>query len=220
MITAPTPTILAGTTPEWFWKNARPDDFFGGFGNRFFYLTGAKKAPLPNPKEPASTKLAGIAAALKPLCQLSGAARFSSGAEKLWNHFYREFEGQDRQGLFAAATKRIHVYVRKLAMTYAALEGTFPEITLEQLQAAIAVGLCGAECARLLIESRGPSRPVAELEQRFIDWIGKHPGAKKRYMQQTLWKYAGSCEMFNRVIANLERAGLIEFENACVHPCR
>ena len=50
-VTAPTPTILAGTTPEWFWKNARADDFYGGFGNRFLYLTGRKKAPIPNPEE-------------------------------------------------------------------------------------------------------------------------------------------------------------------------
>jgi hypothetical protein len=25
----PTPTILAATTPDWFWKNARPQDFYG-----------------------------------------------------------------------------------------------------------------------------------------------------------------------------------------------
>ena len=38
----PTPTILACTTSEWFWKNARPDDFLGGLGNRFLYLTGRR----------------------------------------------------------------------------------------------------------------------------------------------------------------------------------
>jgi hypothetical protein len=219
-ITAPTPTVLAGTTPEWFWKNARSDDFFGGFGNRFFYLTGPKKSPLPNPSEPDPTKLATVLAGLKTLRHALGQAKFSQGAEMLWDHFYRDFEGLDRTGLFAAATKRIHVYVRKLAMTYAALEGTFPEITLDQLKAAIAVGLYGAECARLLIDSQASARPEAELEIRFIEWVRRHPGAKRRYMQQTLTKYAGSCEMFNRVVTNLIRAGVIEFSENCAYLCR
>jgi hypothetical protein len=219
-ITEPTPTVLAGTTPEWFWKNARSDDFFGGFGNRFLYLTGPKKSPLPNPREPDSTKLAGVLAVLKKLRHASGQARFSLGAEKLWDHFYRDFEGQDRTGLFAASTKRIHVYVRKLAMTYAALEGTLPEITLDQLKASIAVGLYGAECARLLIDAQASTRPEAELEQKFVEWAKKHQGAKKRCMQQTLSKYAGSCEVFNRVVTNLIRAGVIEFQENCVYLCR
>ena len=50
-------TILAGTTVEWFWKNARSDDFFGGLGNRFLYLTGPKKRPIPNPSEPNAAAL-------------------------------------------------------------------------------------------------------------------------------------------------------------------
>lgn len=217
-IKAPTPTVLAGTTPEWFWKNARAEDFFGGFGNRLFFLTGSRKSPLPNPREPDSAKLAGVRAVLKELRHASGQARFSVGAEKLWDRFYGEFESQDRTGLFAASTKRIHVYVRKLAMTYAALEGTLPEITLEQLKAAVAVGLYGAECARSLIDSQAMGRPEAELEQRFVDWVKKHPGANKRHMQQTLSKYAGSCEVFNRVITSLTRADVIEFRGRCVFP--
>lgn len=42
-INQPTPSILAGTTTEWFWKNARAEDFHGGFGNRLLYLTRAMR---------------------------------------------------------------------------------------------------------------------------------------------------------------------------------
>ena len=215
-VKAPTPTVLAGTTPEWFWKNARAEDFFGGFGNRLFFLTGPKKSPLSNPSEPDTAKLVVVHAGLKQLRSASGQARFLPAAEKLWDRFYRDFEGQDRTGLFAASTKRVHVYVRKLAMTYAALEGTFPEISLDQLKAAIAVGLYGAECARLLINSQALARPEGELEQRFIAWVKNHPGSPKRYMQQTLTKYAGSCEAYNRIVNSLVRAEVIEFSGKCV----
>jgi hypothetical protein len=63
-LVAPTPTILAGTTCEWFWKNARSDDFFGGLGNRFLYLTGAKKKPIANPSEPVAALLRRVQNAL------------------------------------------------------------------------------------------------------------------------------------------------------------
>jgi hypothetical protein len=218
-VTAPTPTVIAGTTPDWFWKNARSDDFYGGFGNRFLYLTGAKKPPLPSPIEPDSAKLARVQVALDALGSApTQKAQFSPPACKLWDEFYIQFEGQNRTGLLGAATRRIHVYVRKLAMTYAAVERTLPEITFDQLKAAMAVGLYGAECIRILIDSQTlSSHPEAEIEQRFIEWVKRNSGERKRYMQQTLSKCAGSCEVFNRVVTNLVRADVIEIQEGRVY---
>jgi hypothetical protein len=75
--------VLAGTTPEWFWKNARSGDFFGGFGNRFLYLTGPKKPPLPNPRQPDPAKLTHIQERLVAIRDFYSQAQFSSGAAKL-----------------------------------------------------------------------------------------------------------------------------------------
>lgn len=211
-IGAPTPTILAGTTPEWLWKNARMDDFYGGFGNRFLYFTGPRKAANPNPKEPAAATLQKVREALVRLNRTSPLqAHFSPPATRLWERFYVDWESRERAGLYGAATKRIHVYVRKLAMTYAAFEGTLPEINLDQLKASISVGLYSAECARLLVEAQNAAtRPEGQLEQRVLEWIKRHPGARKRYMQQTLSKAVGSCEVFNRIILSLTRADVID----------
>lgn len=218
-ISGPTPTILAGTTPEWFWKNARTDDFYGGFGNRFLYFTGQKKAANPNPKEPDRTTLQRVREALTRVNGIQPRqAHFSFSATKLWERFYVDWEGKDRPGLYGTATKRIHVYVRKLAMTYAAFEATLPEITFDQLKASIAVGLYSAECARLLVDAQNAAiRPEGQLEQRVLEWIKRNSGAKKRYMQQTLSKTVGSCEVFNRVILSLSRAGLIEVREGRVY---
>jgi len=189
-VVAPTPTILAGTTSEWFWKNARSDDFFGGFGNRFLFLTGPKKKPIPNPSVPGSAALQRVHDALARLSQMHQMeVRFNAGAEQLWERFYMDWEQRERTGLYAAAVRRVHVYIRKLAMTYVALEGTLPEVNIEQLKAAIAVGVYAAECARALVDAKTANpRPEIDLEQKFLKWIGEHEGAKKRHMQQTYRK--------------------------------
>jgi hypothetical protein len=219
---APTPTILAGTTCEWFWKNARSDDFFGGFGNRFLYLTGPKKKPIPNPSAPDGVTLRPVHAALTELSKLHPVeARFDPVASRLWERFYMSWEQQERTGLYAAVVKRVHVYIRKLAMTYAALEGTLPEIGIEQLKAAIAVGVYAAECAKALVDAQNATlRPEGELEQKFLKWIQAHDGAKKRSMQQTLSKITGGCETFNRVLLNLARADQIEIRENRVYMAR
>ncbi|MEP7362282.1 MAG: hypothetical protein ABI972_03435 [Acidobacteriota bacterium] len=220
LINMPTLSIIAGTTAEWFWKNARPDDFYGGFGNRFAYLTGTRKAPIPNPVEPGGTDLQKVREAIRELsCIHPTAVRFSARAERLWERFYDDWERRERNGLFGASVKRIHVYVRKLAIVYAALEGTLPEITIEQLKAAIAVGVYASECARTLVDVQHASvgRAVGEMEAKFLAWIGQHDGASKRYMQQTLSKVCGSCEMFNRTMTNLLRADHIDVQDGKVY---
>jgi hypothetical protein len=218
---APTPTILAGTTCEWFWKNARTDDFFGGFANRFLYLTGPKKKPIPNPSTPDGAALDRVRAALERLSEIREVeARFNAKAAVLRERFYESWEQEERTGLHAAAVKRVHVYIRKLAMTYAALEGTLPEINIEQLKAAIAVGLYAAECARVLLEAQSAhlrSASASELEQKFLSWVEKHEGARKRHMQQTLSKFTGGCEVFNRILLNLTRADRIEIRDNRVY---
>jgi hypothetical protein len=221
-LVAPTPTILAGTTCEWFWKNARSDDFFGGLGNRFLYLTGPKKKPIPNPSEPGGAALQRVRDALAGLSKLHPVeARFDTVARRLWEQFYMSWEQGERTGLYAATVKRVHVYIRKLAMTYAALEGTLPVIGFEQLKAAIAVGVYAAECAKKLVDAQNAIlRPEGELEQRFMKWIEEHDGAKKRDMQQTLSKITGGCETFNRVLLNLARADQIEIREKRVYVAR
>ena len=221
-ITAPTPTILAGTTPEWFWKNARGDDFYGGFGNRFLYLTGRKKAPIPHPQEPNDGAMRKVKEALHRIETRSPVqAQFCSKAGLVWERFYVDWEQRERTGLYSAAVKRIHVYVRKLAMAYAALEGTLPQISVEQLKAAITVCMYAAECARLLVEAQSAAvKPEGELERKFLEWVKRNEGQRKRHMQQTLSKVAGSCEVFNRTMLALVRADQIEVNDGRVFLAR
>jgi hypothetical protein len=210
----PTPTILTATTAEWFWKQARQEDFYGGFANRFAFLAGAKKPPLPQPSEPMPHELENIREKLTSLSQLEPCvARLSPDASELWESFYIDWESTNRATLFATAVKRIPAYVIKLAMIYAADEGTLPLITQEQLQAAIAVGKYAESCTMHLLDLQAKNAsPMAELEERFIRFLKSHPGVEVRYMQQTLSKYTGGAEDFNRVLKNLIVADRIEIE--------
>jgi len=114
-IKQPTPTILAATTPDWFWKNARDDDFHGGALNRFLFFTGPRKALLPNPRKPQTALLARVAEHLARLSQLQPCeARWDETAAKVWDAFYLDWESRERTGLLAAALKRIHAYVRRI----------------------------------------------------------------------------------------------------------
>jgi hypothetical protein len=95
---------------------------------------------------------------------------------------------------------------------------TLPDVTLAQLRAAIALGMYAARCTEQLIDAKAENtHPDTELEQKFLKWIRAHEGARKRIMQQSLTKYTGGCEQFNRVLNNLIRADHVEVRDNRVY---
>jgi hypothetical protein len=211
----PTPTILTATTVEWFWKYAKAEDFFGGFGNRFLFLSGAKKAPIPNPSSPASEPLARVKKQIEVFADRPvKRAEWTPGAKKVWDDFYIGWENRERKGLLGAALKRSHVYIRKLAMVYAAIEETLPEIHRDQLNAAIQVIEHAAGSTEQLIALQAAqSKPLGELEEIFLKWVSGHEGERVRRFQQLMWKHCGDSETFNRVVRNLVIADRVEIRD-------
>lgn len=218
----PTISLVAGSTTDWFWKNAREEHFHGGALNRIAFFSGRRKGPVPRPRKPDATALKELSTAVGGLSQIPVMeARLSQQAEKVWDRFYIEHEQKPLPGLLGVATKRLTTYALKLAMVYAALERTSPEITLDQLKAAIAVALYAEACARELIDSRSTTASLvaAEKETRFINWVRNHEGETKRHMQQTMSKYCNA-EEFNRLLLALEKAGHVEVKEKRVYLAR
>jgi hypothetical protein len=206
----PTPSLLAGTTPDWFWQDFRLRDFQGGFGNRLFFLTGQRKEPIPLPDIPV---LSNASQAIDSLSRIAPCqAELAPDACALWEQFYRAWDADEatRDPLLLAAAKRIPAYVLKLAMLYAAFEATLPKIALDQLKAAIQVGRFGEACVReLLALQNAGTNPKKELERRILAFVGAQPRGvtTKREIYKRLWRHYSDTEAFNRVFESLARAG-------------
>jgi hypothetical protein len=206
----PTPNLLAGATPDWFWQDFRTRDFQGGFGNRLFFFAGTRKPAMPLPEPPsldATSRAVDALAAIQP-CE----ARLDGKARALWEKFYGAWDAEEsrRAPLVLAAVKRIPAYVLKLAMLYAAAESTLPEITCDQLAAAILVGRYGESCAtELLSLQNAGTNPRKELERRILALVDAEPGgmATKREIYKRLWRHYPDAEAFNRAFDSLVRAG-------------
>jgi hypothetical protein len=206
----PTPNILTATTTEWFWKNARLEDFYGGFANRFLHFTGTRK-PLNHLPEDLKPELVfEVKQTLQDLAKRrSRRIEWTPAAEVLWKEFYHRFESTERKGLLAVAVKRVQVYVMKLAMTYAYLEDC--DLDTEHLHPAIAVGEYAAQCAALLCDMQATThKPTADLEVKFLDWVRKYEGRSVRQMQMALSRYCGDAETFNRILKSLVQSDQIE----------
>jgi hypothetical protein len=135
-------------------------------------------------------------------------------AEEIWDRFYLVWRTteQSLSPLERAATKRVPSYVLKLGMTYAAMEGTLPQITAGQLTAALMVGNYAAKCARHLIGARfSGADPQRELEGKITAILNQTPGrvVSKRNLHRALARHFRNAEQFNRVVWSMSCSGLL-----------
>jgi Bifunctional DNA primase/polymerase, N-terminal/Primase C terminal 1 (PriCT-1) len=204
----PTCSILACTTQAWFWRDVTESDFEGGFGNRFIYLTGPPNEPKSRPGIP---DLRFVVTKLEELKAFPEQEAFlDPKAEKMWDRFYLPWRKKQFSPLEGAATKRIPAYVLKLAMVYAALEGTLPEIQDEQLKAALLVGNYAVKCAQQLIGERfSGANAFRELEKKILAKVAGAPNhvITKRNLLRSLARHYQNAEQFNRVFESMVRAG-------------
>jgi hypothetical protein len=206
----PTPSLLTGTTPDWFWQDFRVRDFQGGFGNRLFFFTGERK---PNIALPESPNIEAISRAVDALAAIGPCdASLDERAVELWTKFYGAWNAEDsrRDPLLRAAVQRIPAYVLKLAILYAATDRTLPKIHSEQLSAAILVGRYGEGCAKELLSlQHAGTNPRKELERRILMFVNAQPGhgTTKRGVYKALSRHYSDTESFNRALDSLVRAG-------------
>jgi hypothetical protein len=199
-------SLVACTTPDWFWRGMREIDIYGGFGNRFLMLTGEPKPPVAMPKKPDTRQLETVRRALEtldsgPSCEVS----FAPDAAELWQNFYTSWRAEPFDPLTKAATKRIPAYILKLALVYAAFEATVPAITVDQLTAAIAVGHYASKCAALLM-----AQHQAQSEEWRVEEAIRQRLRERSHTKRSLKNALGGrirATLFNRVIEAMIRSG-------------
>ena len=216
LVSAATPTLIAGTTIEWFWKGLRELDVHGGFGNRIFYLTGAPKAPIPLPAKPNTEALASVHTHLQRLLTMPSIELFfMPDAQAVWKEFYFAWKATTWPDLTAAAVKRVPTYIVKLSMVYACLEGT-SLISKDQLEAAIEVGHYGAKCTNLLMNRHRQQTIQGKCESRVLSVLDKHDLPTWKIHRTISGSY--SAEELARAIRALDAAGaIIEIKQTAQH---
>ncbi|MBI3755392.1 MAG: toprim domain-containing protein [Deltaproteobacteria bacterium] len=207
-IIEPTLTMLACTTPTWFWKDLTELDIHGGFANRIFYLTGQPKEPIARPQKPDTVLLnkvkSHIETALKTLPNYTVEVDLEPQASKLWDEFYLEWVKEEWPPLVKEAVKRVDAYILKLAMVYSVLEGTIPHITYDQLASAIQVGYYSAKCTQRLITKHQWKSKTVKLEERFTEEL-KKGDCTRRQLQKTAGTNFDSL-LFNKTLDSMVKA--------------
>lgn len=202
----PTVSIIACTTPAWFWKAMREIDIFGGFGNRFLYVTGTPKPPIAMPTKPNSVLLEQVRADLATLETIrSGACSLTPDALQIWERFYHAWRATERDPLSQAATKRIPAYMLKLGMLYAALEKTVPSITADQIKAAIAVGHYAARCADRLMGQHHTQSEEGRVEEAIRRFLRERAHTKRELKHRLSGRVKAS--LYVKVLESMARSG-------------
>lgn len=207
----PTLSLLACTTPALFWQGTREVDIHGGWGNRMLYLTGPVKEPISLPRKPDTSELSEVHAAFVKLDTLpEQEATLRAEAAALWEKFYAAWRQTELDPLTKAATERVPAYCLKLAMVYAAMEGTLPGITEEQLRAAVAVGRYAVRCTELLIGQRTISSRQGTCEEAVLKVLsGASQGLPAWQIHQRTGGQRFTAEDMNRAVQALEKVGRI-----------
>lgn len=208
----PTPSLVAGSTPDWFWKSVHEDDIRGGALNRVFFAAAAPKAPIPRPGPPHAHHLHAVLHALDALDEIgSMEATWSPEAEVVWDTFYLAWKSLLRSGLDGLAgilARRADVYALKLAMVYAAFERTLPLLTAEQMASATLVAGYGIEVARWLVGVRRGGSRQHDCEQAVLEHLKGRPLPAWKIHKRISGRW--SADELDRTLNGLLRTGVLD----------
>jgi len=171
---APHIGIVSHITLHELLKKLDATEAFNGFANRFLWLCVRRPKKVAFPEEIEPGELLNFQKQLLHVLNASqqlNRIRFDKNARDLWEETYPRIS-DDRPALLGAILNRAEVYVRRLALTYALLDGE-SVVSSMQLQAALDFWkYCEDSAAFIFGGMEGDS-----LEQRIVDALGKAGGS-------------------------------------------
>lgn len=177
-------SVIAATQPEILANLMSEDDVFSGFANRWFYVAGdPTNTPIPSPPPVDHVLSAELYDELKrrstEASGRTGGIGLSPDALQRWDAWYRfDYHRSSETPEEDAMRPRHAPLIRKLALIYAATEGT-RYITTDQLDAAISVIEWMGTNVRQMVGTWGQS-PMAKLERRIKDVLAAAPNRTMR----------------------------------------
>lgn len=209
-LSAPTLSILGGSTPTWLETAMQQDDILGGFANRFVYVTGQPKPDNPLPSRPDARAVQELTTWVRQAVQVPRRElTLAAGARDKWRDFYVEWRCTTNacNDQVAALLRRIDHYILKFAALAAAMEHA-SEITSSHLESGIDLGRFLAGCAYRILGDLGASSD-ARLETLVERKLQEAQGQMRRKQLRQALGGRISGEKLDRVLAAMERNGLL-----------
>lgn len=150
-VTGPHVSILGHITAEELHRLLSDTDAANGFGNRFMWICVSRSKLLPDGGDPDPTMIAQLGSHLYDVLNhrcLAGLVTRTPAANRMWRDVYASLSS-GAAGLYGAITGRAEVQVLRMAMIYAALDGS-EQIDTAHLLAALAVWDYADQSARHL----------------------------------------------------------------------
>lgn len=202
--------ILAGSTVEWIAASLSVEDARAGFAGRFMIFTGSPKPAIPWPPPPDITtrdEALGTLRAARDRHAVERVYPLAEAARDLWADWYNA----ERARAYPSETlevvaQRLPLFAWKLALVYAALEES-PEVTREQLEAAIAFADYQRDAQRLVLGGLGDSLAL-RVEDRIRAALLRHGPLPPWRLSQIIRRVPA--ETLARALRNLGLLGVIE----------
>lgn len=212
-------SIIAGTTYSWLQKALTERDIYGGFANRWMYIWGLPKGPLPNPLKVDQNKRNSLVAKVNDVRSWAGGLQnggelvISQEAGRLFDAYYRDYYARClAEGLIPTLIVRVQDFVWKLTSLYAAMDFS-AEIKPQHLEPAILVGnyleASVAEVFRTFSSTRG--RKTEDKLLSFLHTQGKGTPISKRDTHRALGLSATELE---QAAQSLAKIGVIKYSTS------
>lgn len=176
-------SILACSTLEWLYKYMSLENIYSGFANRWNFIYGEPKPPMPDPPPVDEKKELELLQEINDVRKWAaerpgdGTIGKSAEAEDLWREYYTEFFNDmvNKTGLLPELMIRIPVFIWKIALLYAC-QDKCGIIRRSDLLRAIRVGQFLERSMRTVFRGFS-STENRKKEDRLIDYL-KKVGAK------------------------------------------
>lgn len=185
-------SILACSTLEWLYKYISLESIYSGFANRWNFIYGEPKPPMPNPP-PVDPKgeqdlLREINEVRKWAMEVPGGRLINKSpeAEEMWNEFYISFfnEQLNKTGLLPELMIRVPVFIWKIATLYA-VQDKYASIRGKDLHRAIRVGRFLENSMRTVF--RGYSNTEGrKKEDKLLEYLKKKGAVDLRTLYRSL----------------------------------
>jgi len=207
-------SILACSTLEWLYKYISLENIYSGFANRWNFLYGEPKGPMPNPPQVSDNDEREL---LKDINQVrkwalslphEGVIGKSKEAEEMWDQFYIDYFNQQMTttGMLPELMMRIPNFIWKIAMLYAC-QDCCATIRGKDLHRAIRVGKFLEQSIRAIFHGYANSEG-RKKEEHLIDYLKKKGALPYRDIYRAL--NMSSKELMD-IAKPLAQAGVICF---------